>query len=237
MSIVTLDAESTIYHIVESMLPRCSDSKLALLMGINMHIADHGYGIDGNTRERKSKDSRSLFYFLFQRPSNYTKVFIWIPDDCEVTEGWDCNPQYSTNTSWELLSDHDSCWRDGFASKMTDIYFRASKKFDGRKLGDRPLRPCDLYQFITFWQEPSYMQLDVFEQKDKRAERFTTEGREWSIQLHSTSFAKLEMIESPDTKQMGSSGLLIKGSEDHLRYCKSAKLYQVIKNPPDKDTV
>ena len=219
MSVVNMASESTIAAIVEAMLPRFSDSKLGLHMEIDMDFADHGYGADGSTRERKSKNVRRSIHFLFVRPSNYTKVLVWeTPQDAV---GLNRSPVYEQK-EWFLASDHDSCWRDAVGSKLTDIYFDCHKKFEGRKIGDKPLRPIDLYQFVSFWGEPKYVQLDVFEQKDKQAERFSDEGRVWQVKFHTITFADLESVKSPDTKWMSNSGLLVKGSENHQRYLQSS---------------
>ena len=67
MGVVTLDAESTIRGIVEAMLPRFSDDRLGLLIGLNMSMDDYGYGSDGNTRERKPMSAHRHIHFLFQR--------------------------------------------------------------------------------------------------------------------------------------------------------------------------
>lgn len=220
MSVVRLEAESVIAHVVEAMLPRFSDRSLALMIGVEMDIHDNGYGKDGNTRERKEKCIRRRLYFLFVRPSNYTKVFFWEPAKDAI--GWDCSPAglygASAVQEWQLESDHDSCWRDAVGSKLTDAYFKSSAAFEGRKISGEPLRPCDLSQYIMFTDSPKYMNLEVLEQKDKKAERFTSEGRIYNIQMKSISLSKLEILESPDTKQVCNSGLLIKGSKDYMMY-------------------
>lgn len=225
MGIVTLDSESVISHIVEGMLPRFSDEKLGLLIEIDMDIHDHGYGADGSTKERKEKGFRHSFCFLFHRPSNYTKTLFWEPK--KDARGVDCTPFYSREVQeWYLECDHDSCWRDAIGSKMTDIYFRGCDGFKGRMKTGQPLRPIDLYQFHTFWRDPTYVQLETFEQKDKSAEHFSKESRTYIVKMNPITMAKLEMIESPDTKQIANSGLLIKGSENHQRYVNAVARYR-----------
>lgn len=227
MSIVQLESESVISRVVESMLPRFSDSKLGLLIGIDMHLWDSGYGADGNTLERKEKNVRPFLYFLFVRPSNYTKVFFWQPK--KDLKGLDCYPYYNNLIQdWNLECDHDSCWRDSFGSKMTDIYFACCEKFEGRKRTGKELRPCDLSTFITFTNDPMYVHLEVYEQINKTAERSSKESRAWKIKMQQTSLSKLEVIESPDSKWMATSGLLIKGSDDHKRYMESVKNYKAV---------
>ena len=207
MSVVKLDANFAIASIVESMLPRFSDSKLGLLIGIDMSISDYGYDVSGNKKVRPEKNIRPLMYFLFVRPSNYTKVFFWEPK--KNAKGLDCTPFYSSLANeWFLEGDHDSCWRDAFDSKMTKIYFESCDKF-------KDMRPVDLSQFINFTRDPTYMYLDIYEQKDKGEDRFSEKGRVWLIKTHQIDFSDLESIKNPD-KHI--SGLLIKGSEDHSRY-------------------
>ncbi len=213
MSIVELSSEPVLSSFVECMLPRFSDNKLGLVMTLDMHMADHGYGADGNTRERRELSVRRSLSFLFQRPSNYTKVFYWEP--APGSKGHAFFPHGKEPLEWYMLSDHDSCWRDAIGSKMTDVYFQMSEVFKGRKRSGVEIRPCDLYQHNAFWSDPSYILLDVFEQKDKKAERYSKESRVWSIQYTGTDFSALEMIKSPDTTKISDTGLLVKGSDDH----------------------
>lgn len=215
MSLVNMNAESAISSIVESMLPRFSDEKLGLHMEIDLRFADHGYGVDGNTRERKPKDVRRFVNFLFVRSSNYTKFFA-----LEAEEGFADSPVYK-QSEWFMESDHDSCWQDAVGSKLNKIHFECHKKFEGRKIGDRPLHPCDLYQWVSFFGHPQYVQLDVFEQKVKGADRFSKEGRVWNVKFHSISFGDLEMVKSPNEIRLATLGLLIKGSEKYVRYLKN----------------
>jgi hypothetical protein len=224
MGIVNLDAENVIYEIVEAMLPRFSDRKLGLLIGVDFNITDMGYAPDGNTRERKEKSVRERYYFLFVRPSNYTKVFLWKPKDTK--NRFANSPRWNGEGNWELLSDHDSCWREGFSSELTDFYFRATDEFNGRIKGGKPMTNNDLFRLIALDSQPEYMFLDVFEQRDKMADRFSTEGRVWNITIKPLTFAKLEMPESPDKKQLGQHGLLVKGSEDHKQYIDLVEIYK-----------
>lgn len=225
MSAVHLEAESVLYHVIESMLPRFSDAKLGLMFGVDMHLWDSGYEEDGNTRGRKEKNVRLNLFFLIVRSSNYTKVLFWEPK--KDAKGLDGNPRWSRETvEWFLLSDHDSCWRDAIGSKLTDAYFESCKHFKNIKVSGKPLRPCDISRFITLTDNLQYVCLDTCEQTNKQAERFSSEARVWSVKQHPITLASLEMIESTDLVRMGNSGLLIKGSEDHQRYLNSLKRYQ-----------
>lgn len=221
MSLTDMNAESAIAAIVEAMLPRFSDSQLGLHMSLDLHFADHGYDADGNTQERKPKGIRRLIGFLFVRPSNYTKVFIFDHND---ETGF---PSHKPS-EWFMGCDHDSCWRDAVGSRLMDVSFQCSDQFKGRKIGEKPLRPIDLYRLVTFWESPGYVRFDTFEQKNKDAGRFSNEGRNWLINFHEISFAELEMLKSPDTKKLAHSGLLVKGSERHTQY---NKMLAMLQNP------
>lgn len=223
MGVVKLEAESVIASIVEAMLPRFSDKQLGLLIGVDMDVGDNGYGKDGNTRERKELHVRQRLYFLFQRPSNYTKVLFWQPKDNAV--GWDCSPAgvYAQPAiqEWHLESDHDSCWRDAVGSKLTDAYFKACARFDGRKITGDDIRPCDLYQFMPFTDDPKYRFLEVFEQKDKKAEKFSNEGRTYNVKMRPVALTELE---AKKANGIFEGGFLVKGSEDHKFHMEIAKL-------------
>lgn len=223
MSIVNLNSEAILSSIVESMLPRFSDNKLGLTMTLDMGMHDFGYGSDGNTRERRELSVRRSLSFLFHRPSNYTKVFYWEPEP--GSKGLKILPGYAKEPlDWYMLSDHDSCWRDAIGSKVTDVYFQMAGAFKGRKRTGVELRPCDISQHNSFWSNPSYVLLDVFEQKDKKAERYSKESRVWNIHYAGTDFSELQAFKSPDTSKMASSGLLVKGSEDFNRYQNHARI-------------
>jgi hypothetical protein len=213
MGVTQLESESVIAHIVEAMLPRFSDRKLGLLIGVDMDIWDNGYGKDGNTRERKELHVRRRLYFLFNRPSNYTKVLFWEP--LKDSKGWDCSPAGMYGASniqeWHLESDHDSCWRDAVGSKLTDVYFKSCGIFEGRKITGETLRPCDLSQFTTFTNDPKYMCLEVCEQKDKQAVRFGDESRTFNVHMKPIELSELEAKKGNNGY---AGGLLVKGSED-----------------------
>ena len=228
MSLCNLHAESVIAGMVESMLPMSSDRKLGLQIGIDLHVWDHGYDKTGNTLERKEKNFRRFLYFLFIRPSNYTKVLFWEPQN--KAKGHECYPSQNTTQEWYLLSDHDSCWRDAVGSKLTDVVMRSMAAFDGRMKSGKPLEWSDLGEFITFMDKPHYVYLETAEQRVKEADRFSTEGRWWNVRQHGINFSRLEMIESPDPKWMASSGLLIKESEMHYRYLESCRLHKESQN-------
>lgn len=226
-----LSARHVIPTVVEAMLPRFSDHKLGLQMTIQLHVADHGYGKDGNTRERRALEKNRMVHFIFVRPSNYTKVFVWLPDDKPTTVGLDLWPD-GRELEWNLESDHDSCWRDGADRVLTKEYQDMLKPFEGRKISGVPMNPYrDTSQFHCFDREPRYVMLTKFERVHPQKDRFSDEGRIYRIQYETITFAKLTQVASPDTKQMIDSGIFIVGSEDHRQYVDSAQRIACAKKP------
>jgi hypothetical protein len=89
---------SFITEIVEAMLPKFSDDKLALIMSINSN-----YSIFAGEDEF---DERERYLVVFHRPSNYTKVFLKKLDQkFFLTNICNMDP-----LEFDLMSDHDSCW-------------------------------------------------------------------------------------------------------------------------------
>jgi hypothetical protein len=213
MSLHDLHTESTIRHIVEAMLPRFSDHKLGLLMTFDMSIDDHGYGRDGGTRERRKKEFRHMFHFLFVRPSNYTKILVWEPDP--DAKGLDLWPKYHMKPlKWTLLCDHDSCWTDAAGSFVNKLFWKGWEGFKKRKIGGEAMRPQDLSIFFRLDGDPEYVLLKEF-----RDMQGTTGNRPFMVDMESIhgKLADLVCHKSPDLKQHGQSGLMIRGSEDERR--------------------
>ena len=226
MSVVKLDAGLSISSVVESMLPRFSDSQLGLLIHVYMRISDLGYGTDGNTEERKELNVNNDIFLLFVRPSNYTKVFVFVPPiDSDKRF---ISPFNQDSKTWFMESDSNFCWRDAVDSKLTDYYFKACEKFEGRKISGKPLRPCDLSQFILFGSSPAYVRLLEYNRLNKEADKFSTEGRFHNIVLQKITMNELEMIKYQSKNHLGKqqdffTGLLIKGSEDHKAFLERRK--------------
>lgn len=114
-----VSASSAIELLVEAMLPRHSgpDKGLAISLDVSMENLDAGPN-DLSQAECKLR-------FVFQRNSNYTKVF------SAINKG-----------DWEFIGDHDSCWRDSVSSKCAEVYFDLAKK-----LGKTPIRLNDRTSF------------------------------------------------------------------------------------------
>jgi hypothetical protein len=107
MGVVNVNAEMMIASVIETMLPRFSDEKIGVVMGLDVGLSDYGYGYDGNKLERKELSVRRYPSFLFVRPSNYTQVYYYLPDAKAV--GLDLIPVWSRKEFvWTLICDHDS---------------------------------------------------------------------------------------------------------------------------------
>jgi len=123
----------SITTLVEYALPRFSpvDKLFHLNVGASMNIYDD---------DEDSRASR-MIHFLFQRPGNYTKVFVAI-EDYEYRVIADDDPRHWKRSEWVKLEDglrafnalelndlhwrmtcdHDSCWRsDGVQSVLHEI--------------------------------------------------------------------------------------------------------------------
>ena len=217
---MNLNAESTIASIVEGMLPRCSDHELGLLISVSLSMSDYGYGSDGNTYERDVAQQHRFVHFLFVRPSNYTQVFAWIPEDDSV--GLDLWPQYRNEIIWDLLCDHDSCWRSSVSDFLNKVESDMVKHFEGRKISGRVFNPYqDTSRFYILDKEPKYVSLTL-DRVHPREDRFSTEGRLHKIKFGVIDFDHITMLNTPDSKQMGKSGLLLVDSKDHKRYLDTA---------------
>lgn len=108
-------AEHAIATLVDGMLPVGSEKGLhvALLVRTSNYKATYDKkrnvvpykGVDGDNYN-PAESSRTI-HFLFLRPTHYTKVW-------SAVEGrYQRRPALA---SWEMTSDHDSCWRDdGFS--------------------------------------------------------------------------------------------------------------------------
>lgn len=198
MGVVSLDAEMTIAAMVEAMLPRFSDEDLGILFGVDVGLDDYGYDESGNKREREPFGVRKYPWYLFCRPSNYTKVFFWMPDD--DAKGLGLNPLYCEELVWREIADHDSCWRDGVGSSLTKLYFGLSELFNGRKIGGRDIRPCDLSQhFYPNYSTPCYVRFIKKESVHPEAKPYSDASREKRIAIRR---AELKDIRSDDNSRL-----------------------------------
>lgn len=95
-----IELSSAIPTIVESFLPRFSDSKLGLLFEIDASFRNY-------TENGEDYDRRECLQMLIIRPSNYTKVLF--RKVAFVDSGY--HDMIKKPITWKKLSDHDSCWR------------------------------------------------------------------------------------------------------------------------------
>ena len=221
MSIVDINADISIAHIVEAMLPRFSDRNLGLYINLQIELSDFGYGADGNTREREPMSARSEIHMLFVRPSNYTQVYALVErwnDRKEMKYVLNGNNKYE----WTRTSNHDSCWRsDGFRP-LNNEYFHLASQFDGREKSGKKIPPCDYSKFNHINYDPEYVEVDI-QPANPDADRCSREGFQFIIDLKQIPRYRLEQIGYKDKRVSSSgdwvgnitSGVLIKGSEYH----------------------
>jgi len=222
MSVVNLMADMTITHIVEAMLPRFSDSKLGLYIDVKLDFFDWGYGADGNTVEREGLAVRTDIHFLFVRASNYTQVYALIerPEDSEIKYVLNGTHKYK----WHRTSYHDSCWRSDGLNPLTDEYFHLAELFNGREITGKPMRPCDISKLNHLNYDPTFVEVDI-QPANPEADKYSDEGRDFIIDMKPIDRYRLEQIGYKDERCSASgnwmaditSGVLIKGSEDHTR--------------------
>ena len=134
----TWDIENIIISTVECLLPRCSDANTGLKSTLKFSLTVHT-GDDVVYYDR-------ILELVFQRPSNYTKVFSRILDKTG-----------KVIKNWTLKADHDSCWRsdglkDIFQCYMT-IIERAEEECPNhynRKEKEPSISSSIFHKFIEF---------------------------------------------------------------------------------------
>lgn len=163
--------ESFIADTVEAMLPCFSDPKLILFMIVDLHWTDHGYAEDGNTKVRVESSFRKKIKLIFQRPNNYTKVFL-SEDDDDGFSVYMNSKKAKKPIQFKQCSDHDTCWRsDGF-NWMFQSFVEAWDFFKTKNVEGREIDP--MVHWSIFGGKPTYWLLDSIEPIDKE-ERWTTD--------------------------------------------------------------
>jgi len=125
--------ESVITSIVESFMPQFSDTRLGLLILLDLSYSQYKNNIT----------VRKPVYYLIHRPSNYTKVFIL--DSLKDEDNFRCPPSYldvinKKDLRWMIRSDHDSCWKsDGFR----DLFKMECEIMD--QFGGYPITPDKVF--------------------------------------------------------------------------------------------
>lgn len=133
-------------NIVETMLPRFSDPNLGLSITLDLRDNDYDYAPE--------KSSATIIRFIFQRPSNYTKVL--------VSYGFNNFPDINNNPKRKVIyfekhSDHDSCWKsDGL--NILNTHWNNVKKYFGK----HPNEISSFYSFSIF-DKIKYVEFETFE--------------------------------------------------------------------------
>jgi hypothetical protein len=149
---LNMGIEDVVAAFVESMLPRFSSENRVLTMSLGLSVRRKGeYDKHGVSR---------TIHLMFHRPHNYTKA-LW-----NVSEDWDSYRHYLT---WQLKSDHDSCWR---SSGFGDPFYKLAQELANK------IRPKtewhDVSASIIFRHEPKIVELKSWKfDRDKRL--FTVE--------------------------------------------------------------
>lgn len=112
MSLLTMDFESVVSTIVEAMLPRGSGQHKVLVMAFDVRVVRRG--------NYATRPHQRIAHLMFQRIQNYTKVGWSVTDTVGA--------RFDRLTSWEIKSDHDSCWRnDGVYSPMAQLVYEMAE--------------------------------------------------------------------------------------------------------------
>lgn len=122
--VATLAAENTVSTLVRAMLPEfgslphyLEDSSRYLdwdpkttptkALYVSVHLRLSTYSEEGE----EDGESR-MVHFVFERPSNYTKVFTVVDDAWSIPK-----PE-----AFVMKSDHDSCWRSDGLRDLSTVY-------------------------------------------------------------------------------------------------------------------
>lgn len=119
-----MQADEAIRALVEAVFPLPYGEGLLVTLDLRLH----------HPKSERNRASGSVS-FVFERPHNYCKVWTGA-----VSESWALPPL----AEWEMVSDHDSCWRDAVRSAITKEYFRQAKEINERPRGGKPVAPRDL---------------------------------------------------------------------------------------------
>lgn len=134
---ITWDIENIVCATVEALLPRGSDPEKGLMIRLEFSLTTHN--------EDDVFYSTRILELVFQRPSNYTKVFSRVLDNRD-----------NVLKDWENMSNHDSCWRsdglrDVFQCYMAvrDDMTQQNPSFDFRE-NETSVSACRFGKYISF---------------------------------------------------------------------------------------
>lgn len=149
--------DNALSTIVEAMLPKFSPANIGLLVQLDLRASNN----------KMDKTIATLVTFIFQRPSNYTKVLVkrtdfhedpWLFKDKEIV--------------MDLASDHDSCWR-------SDGFLILNKDWDEKvHILGHPARNKNVYFHNSFsvFEPIKYLKFKKFEvDRDERKVNFIIE--------------------------------------------------------------
>ena len=115
-----LSAEASLATFVGAMLPRFSPKGRALYIHVKCSL-------DCYPDEKDDDGEHWSLHLIFERPSNYTKVWVSLEDQWHI-------PRPDT---FVMRSDHDSCWRtDGFRDLFQE-YLSHRDALEERQPGER----------------------------------------------------------------------------------------------------
>ena len=166
-----MSVADSITTLVEYALPRFSpaDKLFHLTVGARMDIHDD---------DEPGRSSR-MIHFLFQRPGNYTKVFVAMEDYAyrviadDDSRNWKRSEWVKlkdglrafhaselNNLHWRMTCDHDSCWRsDGVQSVLHEIRQHMMAEVTG---GDNSrCKEVSHYNNICSFHQPEFIQAEV----------------------------------------------------------------------------
>jgi len=160
MSLHEIHLDNAIVTMVEMMLPRFSPDNIGLMITLDLRANNFKTNYDKSDIENRCS---TMITFIFQRPSNYTKVMAFR----EYSFG-DLSPKLNEETEVDLLSDHDSCWSsDGF--RILDKDWIEKSNTIGHP------RDADVSFFNTFsiFRRPKYVHFKSFKiDRESRKVRF-----------------------------------------------------------------
>ena len=123
---MNIKLEYAITQMVELLLPRFSPEDKVFHVCVVAKFSLYG--------DDEDRLSTKQIHFLFQRPSNYTKVFILVNDNKYT------RLEEIPSNGWTLKSDHDSCWRsDGVGSPLFKAWCELRNQFqeeDWKKISE-----------------------------------------------------------------------------------------------------
>jgi len=167
-----IELSKAIYSFVEAMLPRFSPDDLVLHVTCEATFFNQK-AYDNTDDGEDTPQCRVEMNFMFHRTSNYTKVFFLTQnrsDRCHFSTFLCSEPAKWFADKWELIGNHDSCWRDSVDRKIRELRESAMEK-----LGiDYPLHPADSYvSFGLSGPELCHAQVEALERSPRGYDKYS----------------------------------------------------------------